>query len=940
MALPVTAPVYASADELSQYPAPGTVFRYAIVDGIGLFRWYANDTTSADSVTVIAPSGGAVGRWKITAPFPGAPTWLRPVTVVATSNITLSGLQTIDGIALAAGDVVLPTAQTDTTQNVPMVVASGAWTRPTWFDTSAEVLVGSLIPVVRGNTYAGSLWRISSPTTGTITLGSTAISWSLLSLAYSPSTTSDGVVIPASGDTTGAIDRLAIATAIANGRNAYLIPGATYYLDQRTTVTAASPGGIIGDAANPANICQGTLFAVGGADDPTNCYFRYSSTLAGADTTTLSASIRRGRRSFTTTAPLTSPIGKTYRFRSIGSASGGLGGLDTDVEITELVTVESGTGPYIADKAIGATHGANVDASNTTQVREVTTVVRDVVVTGVRFHSAQSVGGAATTMAAAILLEHVVGANISIEASGFSRAAVEWHFSRDCSVSVTGCGGNNGLCWERTSQESRVHVVNKAGGLRCHTLGTPRAMLYVDYLSAGGQYTGDIQNCVVGAEFVGYIDAFVPRFHVTDADCTERVNRDAARLLDVGGSQGVGAGIMIRGIQTGTTFDESPYGMVMGEIHLLQCGGPTTDAAQLAWLAVDTHGIKISSLTIENKGGDATVTEPYRTGGAMWVDTYSAQIDSYQTSGVENALAFYGSWNRLHIGTWRWDPVNAHTNMQIALRWGMVGDGATGGQPIAVSIGRMLCPDTPTFIIANLNGVTVNDLSRDGLEIGELLIDNKTAKGSNYGRVRWFVGGDSYAPATGELAEIIPPQVATFDNGTDVWSCAAHGLANGTPVYVRAQPNDGAAVLPTGYTATTIYWVVNRAAGSFQLSTTKGGAAYTGGSTNGTADIEVVPAIPAIRAPSTGPAAALRHVVVVNGSSFGSGPLPAGYYLCSLGPMCMVRTDDVAHAGDTLEVAASTGLANNNLAAADPFALVLGAKSAAAAGIVQCRRVA
>lgn len=60
-----------------------------------------------------------------------------PCLVISLSNITLSGLQTIDGIALVAGNRVLVDGQTTGSQNGIYVVSAGAWTR------SADMAVGS-----------------------------------------------------------------------------------------------------------------------------------------------------------------------------------------------------------------------------------------------------------------------------------------------------------------------------------------------------------------------------------------------------------------------------------------------------------------------------------------------------------------------------------------------------------------------------------------------------------------------------------------------------------------------------------------------------------------------------------------------------------------------------------------------------------------------------
>jgi hypothetical protein len=52
-----------------------------------------------------------------------------PARAATTANITLSGTQTIDGIALVAGERVLVKNQTTQSQNGVYVVASGAWSR-------------------------------------------------------------------------------------------------------------------------------------------------------------------------------------------------------------------------------------------------------------------------------------------------------------------------------------------------------------------------------------------------------------------------------------------------------------------------------------------------------------------------------------------------------------------------------------------------------------------------------------------------------------------------------------------------------------------------------------------------------------------------------------------------------------------------------------------
>ena len=100
--------------------------------------------------------------------------WKNSVRVATTSNITLSGTQTIDGIALAVGNRVLVKNQTTASQNGIYVVASTSWSRATDIDTWAEV-VSAAVFVEQGTVNADTAWICNVDSGGT--LGTTAISW-------------------------------------------------------------------------------------------------------------------------------------------------------------------------------------------------------------------------------------------------------------------------------------------------------------------------------------------------------------------------------------------------------------------------------------------------------------------------------------------------------------------------------------------------------------------------------------------------------------------------------------------------------------------------------------------------------------------------------------------------------------------------------------------
>lgn len=125
-----------------------------------IYGWVASQNDMVDAVA------GAVAS--VTSP------WKVQATYVSTTNLSLSGGATVDGFAVANGDVVLAAGQTTPAQNGPYLVnTAGAWTRTTDADIGAEVTEGLTIKVSRGTAFADSYWTISSD--GAITLGTTPI---------------------------------------------------------------------------------------------------------------------------------------------------------------------------------------------------------------------------------------------------------------------------------------------------------------------------------------------------------------------------------------------------------------------------------------------------------------------------------------------------------------------------------------------------------------------------------------------------------------------------------------------------------------------------------------------------------------------------------------------------------------------------------------------
>jgi len=113
--------------------------------------------------------------------------------VATTGNITLSGTQTIDGVAVVADDRVLVKEQTDASENGIYVVAAGSWSRAGDADNSpaGEVTSGMFTFVEEGTSNGNNGYVLV--TADPITLGTTDLSFEQFSGA--------GQVIAGSGIT-------------------------------------------------------------------------------------------------------------------------------------------------------------------------------------------------------------------------------------------------------------------------------------------------------------------------------------------------------------------------------------------------------------------------------------------------------------------------------------------------------------------------------------------------------------------------------------------------------------------------------------------------------------------------------------------------------------------------------------------------------------------
>lgn len=140
--------------------------------------------------------------------------WKEAVIVATTTNITLSGEQTLDGVLTSASRALVKN-QNIPSQNGIYVTAAGAWARSTDADADDE-LEGVAVTVQQGTTQTNTSWI---QTTEDVTLGSSAIVWNQLGTSVQDaSPTNKGVArlyAVTGANTDGSMDQNSITNALA-----------------------------------------------------------------------------------------------------------------------------------------------------------------------------------------------------------------------------------------------------------------------------------------------------------------------------------------------------------------------------------------------------------------------------------------------------------------------------------------------------------------------------------------------------------------------------------------------------------------------------------------------------------------------------------------------------------------------------------------------------
>jgi len=150
----------------------------AVTPSTGVFT---NIATTTGTITTAASGPTDIVNKQYVDYYAAGLSWKAPALTATSANITLSGLQTINGVTVIAGDTVLVKDQTNTAENGIYVASATAWTYSVGGDTWNEYI--SAIIFITSGSLSGTAWFCTAQPGGT--LGVTAMNWSNFSVASS-----------------------------------------------------------------------------------------------------------------------------------------------------------------------------------------------------------------------------------------------------------------------------------------------------------------------------------------------------------------------------------------------------------------------------------------------------------------------------------------------------------------------------------------------------------------------------------------------------------------------------------------------------------------------------------------------------------------------------------------------------------------------------------
>ncbi len=723
--------------------------------------------------------------------------WKGAVRTVATANITLSGLQTLAGVTVVAGDRVLVAGQTDATQNGPYVASGGVWWRGDDFSTDEMSTLGATVLVMAG-TYAGTIWQLTSPTTGSVRLGVTEFAW--------------GEILMGATQT-----QASVQSVLSAGGEVQLTPGTSLRIDEAgldfaTNSTLHCPDGI-------AYVELTTDFddadGVADPDDRTVSLFRARGTLDGVVSTTLSETANQGDKQIKVTSATLVAAGMRLRLQGDNSADQWAGESDAEILIEHVVVDAS----YVSGTTVPLTRALGVQhAIGKPVLSEVP--ARNITIAGIEF----IVDPDSKTVPVGIELTNAVDVKLNrIKGRGFSRMLLDAKGSEFNCPEITCRGASNGAVYLSTCQHYQIGDINWTGEYgRVHPVGIPRRPFTIDDHCVNGNVNNVwARTAVGGAAAFGGINCRIGLIRAHDIDCSEIRSRDPEYS---GGNSARVFGYVWHGGAAelpDATFGE---GCMIGAIHASAVTQPSLGAEEFAVYLHDHQKMAVGDILIENLG-DSPQTAGHYMNGVLFSD-FDGHVGSILVRG-----------SRIGVMTQNFTNDTRVESVQVN---GAAGEGASGtiglmldnhnGANYSLRIGFLQCYNTPAYLYfgsewpsAPDEAVIIDRVEFDGFHGTDCQI-MAIASGAPGDIVRIASGGAS-VEATGPYRA----QAVLMNVPVNGYAAIAHENAvakhSGTAAVkgdILEAANDGTLVVnnspSTPYTAK---WIAHRASGGGYVSVRK-----------------------------------------------------------------------------------------------------------------------
>jgi mucin-19 len=294
---------------------------------------------------------------------------LADAAVATTVNIALTGLQTIDGIALVAGDPVLVKNQTNASQNGLYLAGNVAWSRATDADATGELPRGTAVYVTGGTLNKNTSWMFNDSVR---LLGTTAANSPVVTGLASTTALSVGMLVTAAGIPSGTtISSIIDRTSIRLSANATAGGPLTALSCAKTTPVVVGTDPVV-FVPNGGGITITAAQSIGGSSQFQGSTALLTAGTAGAAASNINAQTNVGRVSATSPGPIVLTNATAVELDNVRTTAAGSINATANGTITAIDVNAAGTQATTGGITLTSVFGDVIAESVSTNIGDIT----------------------------------------------------------------------------------------------------------------------------------------------------------------------------------------------------------------------------------------------------------------------------------------------------------------------------------------------------------------------------------------------------------------------------------------------------------------------------------------------------------------------------------------------------------------------------------------